>query len=182
MTVFCQILVIIVQTLICLTRICELSMRCNHPSSGMTWTKMSDQWCRRGATFVKLALAQASCLKLGTSCHGVYDERCDERRFSLCDGIHFSVPQSTGCLYKPTTGLSTAFEPMTGTELKSAVHEYLSDYPTGNCAEKKHHAGESTTTSVYESYDKTSQKQIAVGIHPCTRAQPALKLAHTRST
>ena len=136
---------------------------------GMTWTKMSDQWCRRGATFAKLALAQASCLKLGTSCQGVIDENCDERRFSLCDGMHFSVPQSAGCLYKPTTGLSTAFQPMTGTELRSAVHEYISDYPTSNCAEKQHHAGKSPTTSRKSTtasvYDKTSQKQNAVGTH-----------------
>ena len=147
-------------------------MLCYHSHSGTAWTKISGQWCRRGATFSKLALAQASCLQLGTSCHGVYDDRCDGRAFHLCRTSHSSTSNSEGCVYQPINGISrvlstssTSFTAKTGKELKSAVQEYLEDSPTGECAEA------STTTSVYDSYVEN-----AVGTYPCTRDQTSLLL------
>ena len=53
----------------------------------MSWTKISNQWCRRGATFSNLAQAQAACLKLGSSCHGVMMPQCDGEVYGEVYGV-----------------------------------------------------------------------------------------------
>ena len=125
-----------------------------HPTSGMTWTKISGQSCRHSVTFFKLTSAQFSCLKLGANCHGIFEDRCDGHTFSLCEARHFSTTRSVGCVYKPTIEQSKAFKAITGTALKAAVREYLSCCPNGDCAET------STLKIDNESCDTTIQVLI----------------------
>lgn len=116
----------------------------------MSWTKISNRWCRRGAIFPDLKAAQAACLKLGSRacpgaydlsltlatslttiaaltlhCNskptGVYDELCDGRKPYLCKGSPFSTGIGGSCLHKSTAPLYRAFKPTTNMELKRAI-------------------------------------------------------------
>ena len=104
-------------------------------SLGMQWTKISSRLCRPGGTYSNLVQAQTACLQLGSSCHGVYDEHCDGRKLYLCKASPFSTSHGAGCLYKPTSAISTAsFTATTGVALRNAVQNCLANSPkNGNC-------------------------------------------------
>jgi len=102
------------------------------PCTGMSWTKISNRWCRSGAIFPTLEAAQGACLKLGSSaCPGVYNERCDGGKSYLCKASPLMASNSGSCLYQPA--LSAAFRPTSTPQLTRAVRTYLGSHPSGNC-------------------------------------------------
>lgn len=138
------------------------------PCSGMPWTKTRNLWCRRGAIFSDLVQAKTACLALGSSCHGVRAEHCDGRTgiSYLCQARPISTSHSASCVYTPRRVLSTPHGPTTGTELRSAVREYLTHSPTANCAD--------TTTTATTTSTETIRLESFLSTPPPGKVRQAL--------
>ena len=76
----------------------------------VTWTKAKGRYCKDysragSSTFRNLAQAQAACLKVGPTCHGVYDSGCDGRgNLYLCESSSFPISRQGSCVLQPTIG------------------------------------------------------------------------------
>lgn len=102
-------------------------MTCTAPCSGMSWIRMSNRLCRRGASFPNLEAAQAACRNLGSrACPGVYNEHCDGQVSYLCEPASpVTITTSASCLYRHSRHISP-FQPSSTAQLQGAIRTYMS--------------------------------------------------------